>query len=79
MAYYRDTVTQKSWQLLTELTLEFRFVLIGGLVVLALGIAIGLFSAKFLNQSQLQSQLPPTPTLTPSPSTAPLPEVDPQL
>jgi len=51
--------------------------LLGSLITLVLGIAAGLFSAKFLNQSQLQSQLPPTPTLTPSPSTAPLPEVDP--
>jgi len=33
MVYYRDTVTQKSWQLLTELTRKFRFVLIGGWAV----------------------------------------------
>lgn len=41
--------------------------LIGGLSLLIFGIAIGLFSAKFLNQSQTQSQLLPTPTLTPDP------------
>lgn len=33
MAYYRDTVTQKSWQLLTELTRSYQFVLIGGWAV----------------------------------------------
>ena len=33
MVYYRDAVTQKSWQLLTELTRKFRFVLIGGWAV----------------------------------------------
>ena len=51
--------------------------LIGGLVVLALGIAVGLFSAKFLNQSQTQSQLPPTPALVPSSSATPAQEADP--
>jgi hypothetical protein len=33
MDYYRDTVTQKSWQLLTGLTRSYRFVLIGGWAV----------------------------------------------
>ena len=47
--------------------------LLGGLAILVLGIAVGLFSAKFLNQSK-----PPlTPTLTPSPSTTPPQQADP--
>src|SRR3990167_960238 len=48
-----------------------------GLIFLVLGIAVGLFSAKFLNQSQLQSQLPPTPALVPSSSATPAQEADP--
>ena len=51
--------------------------LLGGLTTLTLGIAVGLFSAKFLNQSQLQSQLPPTPALVPSSSATPAQEADP--
>lgn len=33
MDYYRDSVTQKSWQLLTELAKKYKFVLIGGWAV----------------------------------------------
>lgn len=33
MPYYRDTVTQKSWQMLAELARKFKFVLIGGWAV----------------------------------------------
>ena len=47
-----------------------------GLIFLVIGIAVGLFSAKFLNQSQLQSQLPPTQTATPSPPAVPPQEID---
>lgn len=33
MDYYRDTVTQKSWQMLAEMAQKFKFVLIGGWAV----------------------------------------------
>src|SRR3989338_37668 len=51
--------------------------LLGGLTTLTLGIAVGPFSAKFLNRPQPQSQLPPTPTLPPSLSVTPAKEADP--
>lgn len=54
--------------------------LISGFALLTAGIAIGVFSAKFLNQSQNQSQLPSTPTASPSPqSSTPTPTPDPTV
>jgi len=54
-----------------------------GLIFLAIGITIGLFSAKFLSQPQPQSRLSPTPiptiTLTPSLSVTPAKEADPTV
>jgi len=53
------------------------FWLIGGLVLLVFGIAIGLFSAKFLSQSQGPSPLTSTPT--PSQSPTPTSQAKPDL
>lgn len=52
--------------------------LIGGIALLALGAALGVFSAKFLNQSQSPSQLTstPTPILSPIPPPTPDPTAD---
>lgn len=48
-----------------------------GLTFLILGIALGVFGAKFFGQSPNLSQLPPTPTPTQSPSPSPTPTPDP--
>jgi len=45
-----------------------------GLIFLALGIAVGLFSAKFLSQSQDASPLTSTPSPTQSPASTPTPD-----
>lgn len=47
-----------------------KFLWLGGLTVLTLGIAIGIFGAKFLNQKQSQPPLvlAPIPTPTPAPN-----------
>ena len=49
--------------------------LLGGLAVLALGIAVGLFSAKFFSQSQSSSPLASTPSSAQSPTPTPTPDL----